>query len=64
MTIALTIPDAAKAVGVTDKVIRAAIHAGELKAKRQSRNEVGEGQGKYLISSKALEAWFESLADA
>lgn len=64
MTIALTIPEAAKAVGVTDKVIRAAIHRGDLKAKRQSRNEDGEGQGKYLVSIKALEAWYDGLADA
>lgn len=64
MTIALTIPDAAKAVGVTDKAIRAAIHAGHLKAKRQSITEGGEPTGKYLISVKALETWFDGLADA
>lgn len=64
MTIALTIPDAAKAVGVTDKAIREAIHAGRLKAKRQSRTEKGEPTGKYLISVRALEEWFEGLGDA
>lgn len=64
MTIALTIPEAAKATGVHDKVIRAAIHAGDLKAKRQSRTADGEPCGKYLISVKALEAWFDGLADA
>ena len=64
MKLALPIPEAAEAVGVTDKTIRAAIHKGDLKAKRQSRNEVGDGVGKYLIKVSDLEAWFDGLVDA
>ena len=64
LTISLTIPEAAKATGVTDKAIREAIHSGALKAKRQSRTEDGQGTGKYLIKVTALEQWVDSLADA
>lgn len=62
--LALTIPEAAESVGVTDKAIRAAIHSGALRAKRQSKDKNGDGCGKYLIAVTALEAWFDGLEDA
>lgn len=62
--LAYTIPEAAATYGVTDKTIRAAINSGRLRAKRASRNDQGEGTGKYLIASDALAAWFEDLVDA
>jgi excisionase family DNA binding protein len=62
--LALAVPEAAEAVGVTEKTIRAAIHSGDLKAKRQSRNKEGQGVGKYLVKVSDLETWFDSLVDA
>lgn len=64
VVIALSIPEAATAVDMTPAMLRKAIHAGQLRAKRQSRDEAGNGVGKYLISVKALEEWFEGLEDA
>lgn len=61
---AFTIPEAAELYGVTDKTIRSAIHSGDLRAKRQSRDRDGNGVGKYLVSAQALDKWFQSLADA
>lgn len=62
--ISLTIPAAAEATGVTEKAIKAAIHSGALKAKRQSVTAKGEPTGKYLIGVPALQAWFDGLPDA
>lgn len=61
--LALDIPEAAAVCSVTAQVIRAAIHSGALKAKRQSRNKDGDGVGKYLITTSALEAWLDGLPD-
>lgn len=61
---AYTIPEAAADYGVSDKVIRAAIHSGNLRAKRAGRNKDGDGVGKYLLTTAALDKWFDSLADA
>jgi hypothetical protein len=62
--IAVSIPAAAEATGVSEKTIRAAINAGHLKAKRQSRNGAGEGVGKYLVKVTDLETWVDGLVDA
>lgn len=64
MKLSLTVPEAAEAAGVTEKAIRAAIHAGQLKAKRQSRNADGDGVGKILVPVRNLEDWIDGLADA
>lgn len=61
---AFSIPEAAEAYGVSDKVIRAAINKGHLKAKRQTIDDNGNGVGKYIIKLDALEAWFDGLVDA
>lgn len=61
--LALTIPEAADAAGVTERTVRAWIANGWLKAKRQSKNEVGDGTGKYLITVKALEDCLDNLPD-
>jgi hypothetical protein len=55
---------AAKAAGVSVDLLTAAIRTGRLKAKRTSVNEFGDPTGKYLITRKALDAWFETLEDA
>lgn len=62
--VALTVGEAAEACGVTEKAIRRAINAGELKAKRQSRTADGDGIGKLLVTVTALSAWVDGLADA
>lgn len=62
--LALSIPEAAAAAGVTPDILRRAINRGDLKAKRQSRNADGDGTGKFLIRTDALEAWLDSLPDA
>lgn len=57
---AYKIPSAAEAYGVSQATIKRAIAKGTLRAKRSGEN----GGGHHLISADALEAWFESLADA
>lgn len=67
LKVALSIAEAAAAVGVSEESIRRAIHsegANRLPAKRSAKTAKGDGAGKYLISVKALEAWFEGLVDA
>lgn len=59
--LALTVPEAADAAGVTEKQIRAWIRTGDLKAKRQSRNRDGDGVGRYLVTVKALEECLDQL---
>ena len=55
--LALTISEAAKSCGVSTSIITREIHSGRLRCKRTSES------GKYLISVRALEAWFEDLPD-
>lgn len=68
--LALTVPEAAVAAGVTEKQIRAWIHAGDLKAKRQTRQvdgagkPTGEGVGKFLILVDDLRDCLERLPAA
>lgn len=62
--LALTIPQAAEAAGVTERTIRAWIAQGWLRAKRQSKNDEGDPTGKYLITTRALEDCLEQLPDA
>lgn len=63
--LALTVPQAAEAAGVTDKQIRAWIGAGDLRAKRQTRRPGdGEGVGRYLILVRDLEDCLERLPSA
>lgn len=54
--LAYDIAAAAGRYSVSPDLIRRAIKAGELDAKNVGR--------KYLISAKALEEWFDGLADA
>lgn len=62
--VALSIGEAADAVGVSKETIRRAIHTGRLKAKRTGAKTDGDGTGKYLIRVTELEAWFDGLVDA
>lgn len=66
--LALTIPEAAQAAGVTERTIRAWIANGWLAAKRQSRKDekgrpTGDPTGKYLITVRALEDCLDALPD-
>lgn len=61
--LALTIPEAAEAAGVTERTVRAWIGSGWLRAKRQSKADNGEPTGKYLITIKALEDCLENLPE-
>lgn len=66
--LALTIPQAADAAGVTERTIRAWIGSGDLRAKRQSRKTEGgkatnDGTGRYLILVRDLEDCLERLPD-
>lgn len=56
----LTRDQAAEACNVSVDTIRRAINKGTLRAKKTGDN----GGGKYLISSGALDDWFEQLEDA
>lgn len=60
----LTREEAAQATGVSLSTIIRAIAKGDLKAKRSGRDDDGNPAGKYLISVKAIEEWFDGLADA
>ena len=51
--------EAAEETRTSVDTIKRAIHAGKLRAKRTGEN----GGGKYLISRKALDDWFEGLID-
>lgn len=51
---------AAEACNVSVDVIRRAINAGKLRAKRTG----DQGGGKYLLRPADLEAWFDELEDA
>jgi predicted site-specific integrase-resolvase len=68
--LALTIPEAAEAAGVTEKQVRAWIHAGDLKARRQTRQKdgagkpTGEGVGRYLVLVDDLRDCLERLPAA
>ena len=67
--LALTIPQAAEAAGVTDRTIRAWIAQGLLRAKRQTPKKdaagkpTNDGTGKYLITVRALEDCLDNLPD-
>lgn len=62
MKIALTVPEAAEAAGVTAHQIRAWIASGDLKARRQNRRKGdGEGTGKFLILVDDLRECVERL---
>ena len=62
--IALTLDEAAAAVGLSRDTLKRAITAGQLKAKRSSVDEEGNPQGRYTVTPKALEDWHDSLPDA
>lgn len=62
--LALTIPEAAEAAGVTERTVRAWIAQGWLRAKRQSKNAEGDPTGKYLIRVADLEDCLENLPAA
>lgn len=62
--ISLNLEEAGLAIGVSDETIRRAIHAGELKAKRSSKNDDGDGIGRLLIGVDDLRTWFNGLVDA
>lgn len=60
MTAYLTLPEAAKAMRVSEDTILRAIRSQRLRAKKTGAN----GGGKYLISATDLDAWFDGLVDA
>lgn len=61
--VAFTRKEAAEMCGVSVDTIARAKNAGELKAKRLTKDETLKG-GKELYTKKALEDWLEGLADA
>lgn len=63
LRLAYTRREAAEMCGVSEDTIRRAKNAGQLKAKRLTKDETQSG-GKELYTLAALEAWIESLADA
>lgn len=67
MKLAYTLPEAAEACGVSEDTLKKAIRKGTLKGKRSGREgdrPDGEGVGKYIVTTSALNAWLEQLADA
>jgi excisionase family DNA binding protein len=53
--VAYTLPDAAVAVGYSERHLRREIHAGRLKAKKPGRE--------YRIGATELREWFDQLPD-
>ena len=59
-----TLAQASLTTGLSQTFLSQAIHAGQLHAKRSSRDDFGDPQGKYVILRADLEAYLESLPDA
>lgn len=55
---------AAAVSGVSPDLIEMAVRSGRLAAKRSGLDKAGNPAGLYLVSAKALDAWFDDLADA
>ena len=55
---------AAEVTDLSRASLERAIRTGHLKARKSTRNESGEGQGKYLIRHRDLEAYVDSLPEA
>jgi excisionase family DNA binding protein len=61
--LAYTLDEAARLCGVSRDTMYRAVKSGMLRAKRTSRDELGDPVGKILILRKDLEAWLEDLPD-
>lgn len=62
--LAVTRSEAAQMLGVSEDTIRRATKAGDLPAKKLSRDRNGVPSGRELYSVAALQAWFDGLGDA
>ncbi len=62
--LAYSIAKAVEVSGLSRASLDRAIRSGALKARRSTRNEDGEGQGKYLVKHADLEAYIDSLPEA
>jgi len=62
--LAYNMAEAAAATGLSEKRIKRAIAAGELKAHKSGVDKDGNPVGVYVIPAKALEAWIDGLAVA
>lgn len=62
--LAYSIAKAVEVSGLSRASLDRAIRSGQLKARRSTRNEDGEGQGKYLVKHADLEAYIDSLPEA
>ena len=62
--LAYPIADAVRVSGLSRSQLDRAIRAGLLAARRSSRGENGEGQGKYLVKHADLVAYIDSLPEA
>lgn len=61
--LAFSIRTAVEATGLSKTHLTDAIHAGDLKARRSSRNDDDEPQGKWVILAADLEAYLASLPE-
>lgn len=59
-----SIRTAVDATGLSRSHLTEAINKGELKARRSSKNDKGEPQGKWVIPAADLEAYIASLPEA
>jgi hypothetical protein len=64
MKLSYTLEQAADETSLSADTLKKAIRKGDLKSKRSSRDENGDGVGKYLILGRDLQAYLDQLADA
>lgn len=62
--ISYNLAGAVEASGLSESVLKRAIRAGRLRAKRSSVDDDGKGVGNFVITHDALRAYIDSLVDA
>lgn len=61
--LAYSIRTAVEASGLSKTHLIDAINRGEIKARRSSRNDAGEPQGKWIIPAAELQAYLDTLPE-
>lgn len=64
MAISYSLPGAVAATGLSRSSLMRAINAGDLHAKKSSKDDNGEPAGVYIIKAAELERYIDGLVDA